>query len=143
MDQEQERTLFGLKFDDNTKTEIKSIANWAGFISYTVFGFIAIMLLTLVFAGASLIKAFNETAEIDAATASMAGTALMLGVGFLLVVFGAWFYFLFRASQLFKRAVAGNDIYSFNEGIKSLNVYFIIAIVLTAFSVFTGLTGLF
>ncbi len=140
---DQEQTLFGLKFDDNTKTEIKSIANWAGFISYTVFGFITIMLLTLIFAGSKIVQAFNETAEIDAATASMAGTALMLGVGFVLVVFGAWFYFLFRASQLLKRAVAGNDIYSFNEGIKSLNVYFIIAIVLTAFSVFTGLTGLF
>lgn len=143
MDNQQERTLFGLKFDDNTKAEIKSIATWAGFISYTVFGFIFLFFLGLIFGGSAIAEAFRKSGELDASSAGIASTMVILVMGFVLVLFGVWFYFLFRASQLFKKAVATGSVYTFNEGIKALNVYFIIAVVLTILSVFSGLAGLF
>lgn len=143
MEHQQEPTLFGLKFDNNTKAEIKSIASWAGFISYTVFGFILIAFLGLIFGGAAIIEEIKKSGELDAGTAGIAGTMMILVVGFVLVVFGVWFYFLFRASQLFKKAVTTGNVYMFNEGVKALNVYFIFTIVLTTLSVLSGFIGLF
>ncbi|MFD2920498.1 hypothetical protein ACFS6H_12300 [Terrimonas rubra] len=143
MDNQHEPTLFGLKFDENTKAEIKSIATWAAFISYTVFGFLFLFFLGLIFGGKAVVEAFKQSGQVDAGTAGMAGTMVILVAGFIMAIFGVWFYFLFRASQQFKKAVTTGNVYSFNEGVKSLNTYFIIAVVFTALSVFTGFIGLF
>lgn len=143
MDNLQERTLFGLRFDESTKNEIKSIATWAGFIAYTVFVFLLLIFLVLIFAGTEIAQQFSALNDADAGTARIAGTMMVLVFGFFMAVFGVWFYFLFKASRLFKKAVATTDVYSFNEGVKALNVYFIIGIVFMVLSLMTGLSGLF
>lgn len=143
MDNQQEPTLFGLKFDDNTKAEIKSIASWSAFISYTVFGFLLFFFLVLILAGTQIAQQFSTMNETDASMASMAGTLAVLIFGFFMAVLGVWFYFLFKASRLFKKAVAGSDVFSFGEGVKAMNVFFIFGIVLMVLSVLGTISNLF
>lgn len=143
MDNQHEPTLFGLKFDDSTRAEIKSIATWSAFISYTVFGFLFLIFLILILSGSQIARQFGALSDADATSATMAGTFIVLIFGFFMAVLGVWFYFLFKSSRLFKKAVSTGDVFSFGEGVKAMNVFFIFGIVLMVLSVLGSISSLF
>ncbi|RFM28961.1 hypothetical protein [Deminuibacter soli] len=125
---EEEGSLLDLQLDEVAVPALKEASRWTKFISITCMIGLAVLLLSCLLAGASLIAAFSRMPGL--------GTAALMGMGkymlfvLVLVIAGiggtiTWMMYTFAAST--RQAVDFNDQKALEKGINALRNYLMIS----------------
>jgi hypothetical protein len=140
MEQSQDQSLFDMNMDSNTQSHLLAISKWTKFISIT--GFVVGGLFLLLFAafGSVIIKQFSALFSFGSADLAGALIALVLAV---LLLFGFWLYFLFRASALLKSGLQNRDTAKLADGFKAMRIYFVFSFVISVLSMLSTLQSFF
>jgi hypothetical protein len=139
MEQNEEKSLFEMNMDSTTQSHLLSISKWTKFISVTGFIIAGLVLLLLVAYGAEIIKQFSVLFSFGNGDLAGAFIAIVLVV---MLIFGFWLYFLFRASTLLKKGLQNRDTAQLADGFKAMRIYFVFSFVISTLSILSTLRTL-
>ena len=141
--QDTDKSLFDLSFDENTKQQLKGAATWGGIAAIVaIIG--AILSFINYFIQKNNVKSFQFEGFPEMRTSQSSGnivsSIITLALGIVL------FYYLNKFSKSAKAGVDGSNQQMINEGLGSLSTYFkiigvllIIAIVFVCFALLIGI----
>jgi small-conductance mechanosensitive channel len=140
--QETDKSLFDLSFDEHSKFQLKGAATWAG---YAAIVSITASVLTVInyFVQKSNSKSYQFEGFPEMRTET-SGTSNLASVVITFVIALALFYFLNKFSKMTKAGVDGSNQQLISEGLGSLSTYFrIIGVLLIICIVLVVLAVLF
>jgi len=135
--QDTNKSLFDLSFDENSKQQLKGAATWGG---YAAIISIAGSVLSLVnyFIQRSRVRSYQFEGFPEMRTTSGSGNIISAFISFIVAI--ALFYFLYKFSKTTKAGIDGSNQPLISEGLGSLSSYFkIIGVLLILAIVFGGL----
>ncbi len=128
-DRDDQLDKLGLHFDNDARRELFEASKWARLISIFVFIGCGLFLLVILLAGSRLMS-FVETSLF--ATLGESGLVLVIaGIGILLALVAATYYFLFSFSRKIKNGLIMENTPDINAGFSSLRIFFIITSILS------------
>ena len=137
MEPNQEQSLFDSNMDHVTQEHLQSVAKWTRFISITGFVVLGLMLVFLLVAGSQLASTLSALPGFGAL--DMAGAVFAIVI-IVMLIFGLWIFFLFKASNSLTNGMQNRDAAMLADGFRAMKTYFIISFV---FSVLSLLSSLF
>ncbi|HVM89931.1 MAG TPA: hypothetical protein VMT76_17215 [Puia sp.] len=139
MEQNTNDPLINLNVDDNAGNILKETTRWTKFISIVGIIGVALLLVSLIFAG-SVITALSS--RIMSGFEALAGV-LMFFIVVILAIVGFMVYLLYRFSTLVRKGIETQDQGIFNSGFNVLKIYFIISRVFAICSLLINFSSLF
>ncbi len=136
MEQNQDQSLFDMNMDSSTQSHLLSISKWTKFISIVGFVICGLVLLLLAVFGAKITEQLSVLFSFG--NSELAG-ALIAVVLVVLLLFGFWIYFLFRASNLLRNGLQSRDTAQLADGFKAMRIYFIFSFVISVLSLLSSL----
>ena len=141
--QDINKSLFDLSFDENTKQQLKGAATWGGIAAIVaIIG--AILSFVNYFIQRNNVKSFQFEGFPEMRASQSSGNIVSSIVTFGLYI--VLFYFLNKFSKSTKAGIDGSNQPMINEGLGSLSTYFkiigvllIIAIVFVCFALLIGI----
>lgn len=140
MEPNQEQSLFDSNMDHVTQEHLQSVAKWTRFISITGFVMLGLVVILLLAAGSQLATTFSSLPGFGALDMAGAVIAILIIV---LLIFGIWVFFLFKASNLLTNGLQNRDSAMLAEGFSAMKTYFIISFVLSILSLLSTLYSSF
>lgn len=140
MEPNQEQSLFDSNMDHVTQEHLQSVAKWTRFISITGFVMLGLVVILLLAAGSQLATAFSSLPGFGALDMAGAVIAILIIV---LLIFGIWVFFLFKASNLLANGLQTRNSAMLAEGFSAMKTYFIISFVLSILSLLSTLYSSF
>ena len=139
--QDVNKSLFDLSFDENTKQQLKGAATWGGFAAIiSLAGSILAIISYFIQRGNTKSYQFEGFPEMRAQSQS-SGNIVSAFITFIIGL--VLFYFLYKFSKKTKAGVDGSNQPLISEGLGSLSSYFkIIGVILILCIVFIGLAVL-
>ncbi len=140
MEQNQNSSIFDSGLDTTSQGHLLSVSKWTRFVSIVAFISMGILLLIVLASGPDVMKSI-------AALYSLGGSDILTGaivvVVIVILIFGIWFYFLFRASSLIRRGLDSRNSAELAEGLKALRIYFTFSLVISVLSILSSLAVIF
>lgn len=138
--QEPNKSLFDISFDENVKQSLRAAANWGGIaaifaITDTVFGFVTH------FIAKNKVETYRYEGMGDVTYRSQNADNL-LSLVIVGIISGFLFYFLNRFSKLTKSGIDGNDSGLVTEGLGNLATYLKVVGIIAIIIIVLGGLGL-
>jgi len=119
---------------------IHDTTKWTRFISIVFIVCLSLFLILAIVAGATIEPALASTFP---GLSNIMGSVILVAAIVFFLVFGALTFFLLRFALLARRGLEMRNQTLFNEGLKSLKIYFIIYGVFSILSLLTNAFSLF
>jgi len=142
-EQQNERTdiFLDLQVDPRGYFAFLEAARWARFIGIVYAVIMVVCTLVLIFAGDNIMREMTRMNEELAGLENVLGAALIFAFVVILAVVAAVAYTLFRFATNVKSGIERQQQTIFNNGLKSLKVYFIISGIIGMLSLFFVVVG--
>ncbi|HXD78539.1 MAG TPA: hypothetical protein VN616_12065 [Puia sp.] len=140
--EENKAELLGMHLDYQGGITLKETARWSKFLAIVGFAGLGVFVLAMLAAGSLLARYFRQLTGIENAGMglALAFALIVLAIAVILVVL------LYRFSALTRQGIETQDQVTFNNGLNSLRIYFMIngvlgvlSLISTIYSTFTAL----
>ncbi|HEX4372671.1 MAG TPA: hypothetical protein VHZ50_05130 [Puia sp.] len=139
MEENPQQSLIELNVDYDAGNILREITRWTKFIAITGIIGVACLMLILLFGGNRVITSISD--RYMSGSENFRGL-ILFAIVIIIAVLGLIVFLLYRFSTLIKRGIEMQDQESFNKGLNSLKIYFIISGILALITVLSNLTGL-
>lgn len=134
----------GLKIDSEARQHLSDSSKWGKFISITVFIFCSIMLLFAIVGSSAIKEMLNRMTPGNMSFLGEYSFGIIIGIiVFAVVIMSFVYYFLFNYSVKMKSTLLTEDVDTFNKGLASLKIFFIITTILSIITLLNSIYNLF
>lgn len=127
MEQNQDKSVFGLGIDPNSKAHLSEAARWAKFLAIVGFIVCGLVVIIGIFAGSILSSMPGQfSSELGGMGSMGSGLGAMMAVVYIAIAILYFFpcLFLFRFANFMKAAIAADDQETLNKSFQNLKVMF-------------------